>query len=383
MSGAVDGGPHNSIAPDGEWRPTFKLDQPPATLWYHAHPHGATALQVYRGLAGLLLVSDDGDAARGLPHDYGVDDLPLVLQDRAFGRDGSLAYDRSPMATMMGMLGDTIIVNGAVASFAPVPKGMTRLRLLNGSNARILRLGFDDQRVFHVIASDGGYLAAPTQLKDLMLAPGERCEILVDFADGKSCALQSLPHTIGARSSGMPMMQMMQAGPERAEFIMQFEPDAALPAAVREAPSKLDGPGAPDASKVATRRDAVLQPMLGGMGMMGMMRGGGRMGVNGRSFDMNRIDFEAKLGTSEIWTVRSEMMAHPFHIHGTSFRILSIDGAPPPAHLAGLKDVVLVEGVVELLVPFNAAAGKDHPFMTHCHILEHEDAGMMAQFVVT
>lgn len=381
VSGAVDGGPHNSIQPGGVWRPNFKFDQPPATLWYHAHPHGATALQVYLGLAGLLLVSDDRDSERGLPHDYGVDDLPLVLQDRAFRRDGSLAYDRSPMATMMGMFGDTIIVNGVVAPFAPVPKGVVRLRLLNGSNARILRLGFDDRRVFHAIASDAGYLAAPAQLKDVVLAPGERCEILVNFADGKTCALQSLPHNVGTRS-GMPMMGMMQTGPERAEPVMLFKPEAEIPVVAREMPAKLDGPGAPDTSKVAIRRDVLLQPMLGGMGMMGMMRGGGRMGLNGRSFDMNRIDFEAKLGTTEIWTVRSQMMAHPFHIHGTSFRILSIDGAPSPVHLAGLKDVVLVEDTVELLVPFNIGADKDHPFMTHCHILEHEDAGMMAQFTV-
>jgi len=381
VSGAVDGGPHNSIQPGGVWRPSFKLDQPPATLWYHAHPHGATALQVYRGLAGLLLLTDDGDGERGLPHDYGVNDIPLVLQDRAFRRDGALVYDRSPMATMMGMFGDTIIVNGVVAPYAPVPKGVVRLRLLNGSNARILRLGFDDRRVFHAIASDAGYLAAPAQLKDVVLAPGERCEILVDFADGKTCNLQSLPHDIGARS-GMPMMQMMRTGPDRVEPVMRFEPDTALPVAVRTPPSKLDGPGEPDASKIAMRRQVLLQPMLGGMGMMGMMRGGGRMGLNGRSFDMNRIDFEAKSGTLEVWTIRSEMMAHPFHIHGTSFRILSIDGTPPPAHLSGLKDVVLVEDVVELLVPFNVAADKDHPFMAHCHILEHEDAGMMAQFTV-
>lgn len=381
VSGAVDGGPHNSIPPGGVWRPILKVDQPPAMLWYHAHPHGATALQVYRGLAGLLFVADDGDRERGLPHGYGVDDLPLVLQDRAFRRDGSLVYDQSPMATMMGMFGDTIIVNGVIEPFAPVPKGVVRLRLLNGSNARILRLGFDDGRDFHAIASDAGYLAAPAQLKDIILAPGERCEILVDFADGKTSRLQSLPHDVGARS-GMPMMQMMQTGPDTIEPIMRFDPDAALPVAVRKPPARLDGPGAPDASKVAVRREVLLQPMLGGMGMMGMMRGGGRMGMNGRSFDMSRIDFEATLGTTEVWTIRSQMMAHPFHIHGTSFRILSIDGAPPPAHLAGLKDVVLVEDTVELLVPFSVGADKDHPFMAHCHILEHEDAGMMAQFTV-
>ena len=104
-------------------------------------------------------------------------------------------------------------------------------------------------------------------------------------------------------------------------------------------------------------------------------------GINGQAFDMERIDVETNLGTSEVWKVVSVGMAHPFHIHGALFRILSIAGAPPPAHLAGWKDVVLVEDSAELLVAFNHPATRDHPFMYHCHILEHEEAGLMGQYV--
>ena len=103
--------------------------------------------------------------------------------------------------------------------------------------------------------------------------------------------------------------------------------------------------------------------------------------INGKPHDLNRIDVETELGTSEVWEVSSTGMAHPFHVHGASFRILSLMGAPPPAYLAGWKDVVLVENTAELLVTFNRLATREHSFMYHCHILEHEDAGMMGQYV--
>ena len=122
-----------------------------------------------------------------------------------------------------------------------------------------------------------------------------------------------------------------------------------------------------------------------GMGMMSMRSGRGpMMGINGRSFAMNRIDVTAKLGTAEIWEISSGgmPMAHPFHIHGASFRILSKNGRSPAQHEAGWKDVVLVDEHAELLVRFDNAAPQTMPFMYHCHILEHEDHGMMGQFAV-
>ena len=107
------------------------------------------------------------------------------------------------------------------------------------------------------------------------------------------------------------------------------------------------------------------------------------IGINGRTHDPNRIDVETKLGTTEIWEITSVGMPHPFHVHGALFRILSLDDKPPPDHLAGWKDVVLVEGEAKLLVKFTKPATREHPFMYHCHILEHEDAGMMGQYTCT
>jgi blue copper oxidase len=125
--------------------------------------------------------------------------------------------------------------------------------------------------------------------------------------------------------------------------------------------------------------------MMGG-GMMGGGMMGGRgptMAINGEPFDMQRVDVEAKLGTMEQWQVRSQMMAHPFHVHGTQFQILSLNGEMPPPYLRGWKDTVVVSREAQILVPLNQKASEEHPFMFHCHILEHEDAGMMGQYICT
>ena len=174
---------------------------------------------------------------------------------------------------------------------------------------------------------------------------------------------------------------------------MRFKPDPALKAAVTRLPRQLVTLAEPDVKSAVAWRTFELNPMMG-MGMMGMGMMNGRrptehgagqmMGINGRSFAMDRIDVTAKLGTAEIWEISAGgmPMAHPFHVHGASFRILSKDGGKPAAHETGWKDVVLVEEHAELLVRFDNPAPPKMPFMYHCHILEHEDHGMMGQFAV-
>ena len=219
VPGAVDGGPHSLIGPGGRWSPSLEIDQPAATLWYHSHVHGQTGPQVYQGLAGMLIVDDPAAAASGLPLSYGVDDLPLIIQDRAFGRDGRLVYSTAGMAMMAGFRADRILVNGAIRPEAAVPTGMLRLRLLNASNARIYRLRFEDGRAMHQIASDGGLLPRPVALRGLTLAPGERAELLVDFGGGGSARLLSEPDRnnpmggmMGGMAGGRGMGGMMGAG---------------------------------------------------------------------------------------------------------------------------------------------------------------------------
>ncbi len=389
VPGHLDGGPHQPIRPGATWRPVLPIRQPAATLLYHSHVHGRTAEQVYGGLGGLLLIADDEERALGLPSDYGVDDLPLVLQDRVLTAEGELVYPGGPMAMMCGVHGDTVLVNGTPNPVARVPARLVRLRLANLANARAFALSFDDGRAFHRIASDGGLLERPVAQRSLPLASGERAEILVDFSDGRPVALQTGPDRNG------PMMDMAMMARARlgdgtggAGSILRFEPGApaARPDAGRAAvPERLAARERLDPARAVRRRRLVLTMGMGGMtggrmgpGMMGRGAGAGgmmRLGIDGRPFAMDRIDQRVRLGDVEIWEVASGMMAHPFHIHGVHFEVLG-GGADQ-----GLKDTVLVREPVALLARFSQPA-VEAPFMYHCHILEHEDNGMMGQFVV-
>ena len=160
VPGASDGGPHSPIQAGGTQRVGFTLDQPGATLWFHPHPDTRTGAQAYAGLAGLLLVDDGVDRRLGLPHTWGVDDIPVIVQDRRIAADGTLLYMTS-MHDLMGMKGDRFLVNGCEQPYVSVPAQHVRLRLLNGSNARIYNFAFDDGRAFQVVASDAGLLARP------------------------------------------------------------------------------------------------------------------------------------------------------------------------------------------------------------------------------
>jgi FtsP/CotA-like multicopper oxidase with cupredoxin domain len=396
----VDGGPHNTISPGGVWSPQITIKQPASTNWFHPHPHGKTAPQVYSGLAGMMIVTDGGDRDRGLPSAYGIDDLPIVLQDKRFGRNGEVVYQPDMMDMMHGFQGDTLIVNGVISPTASVPAGMVRLRLLNAANARVFDLRFSDRRSFFIIAGDGGLLGAPVEVKRLVIAPAERYEILVDFGDGRAVDLVTAPDAGHGTGMMMPMMGPPRRTSTRIEVLMRFRADAAVKPVVTTLPRQLASLTEPDVQSAVAWRTFELNPMMGmGMMGMGMMRGSGRvasadhdhgdrhsqmMGINGRSFAMDRIDVTAKLGTAEVWEISAGgmPMAHPFHVHGASFRILSKNGGKPAAHESGWKDVVLVEEHAEILVRFDNPAQPKMPFMYHCHILEHEDHGMMGQFAV-
>lgn len=421
VPGDVDGGPHQPIAPGATWLPTLPIDQKRATLWFHTHVHGATAEGVYAGLAGVLLVDDGLDRQRGLPAALGIDDLVLVIQDKRLDRVGRAIYEPTAGDKMHGFLGDTILVNGARTPVASVPPGVVKLRLLNAANARNLDLFFDDGRPIHIVASDQGLLPVPIMVDRLRLAPGERTEILVDFGDEGSAILMSHPHDEGSGASGMGHdmagmgMGGMVANEERFTepfAVATFRPVRDLPVAVRSLPETLGTEDQPAAEPVGTRQfvlddmgnlvapvdllDALRRANTSdhaghAMSMPGMAMPPAAalgeadpvFGINGAPFDMARIDFDVALGTTERWIVGGEMMGHPFHVHGARFRVLrDKDGEPRPEN-RGWKDTVFVDGELELLVEFSAAAPSTAPFMFHCHVLEHEDRGMMGQYTVS
>ena len=179
----MDGGPHQPIEPGATWSPHWTVDQPATTSWYHPHPHGATARHVYRGLAGMFIV-DDGPAE--LPSRYGVDDIPLILQDRV------LDPAPDPLKGTFGILGDHMLVNGTYRAFVNVRTERVRFRILNGSNARMYHLTFADGRSFHVVGGDAGLLAAPVEVDRVSLTPGERVEVVVAFTGGEQVLLRTV-----------------------------------------------------------------------------------------------------------------------------------------------------------------------------------------------
>lgn len=350
VEGTKDGGPHQVISAGSSWEPIFTINQQASTLWFHPHVIGTTAIQVYYGLAGLIIIEDENSRSLNLPDVYGVNDIPLIIQDRSFNQDGSFVYYDNMMD---GAFGDYIMVNGAITPYLDVKQTKMRFRILNGANARNFDLRLSNNDEFHQIASDGGLLEKPVLMDSLFISPGERTEIIIDFSkydEGEKIQLIS-----------------------DSELVMTFNvgskiTDNSIIPEVLSAIEKLD----------ENQVTGVKTIELDGMGHM--------VTLNGRKFDIDRIDDNVTLGDIEIWEVftnRSMMMGspgHPFHIHGTQFQVLSRNGYEPEENEKGWKDTVFVRAgeTVRIIVRFKYKG----IFMYHCHILEHEEAGMMGQLKV-
>ncbi len=366
----ADGGPHQIIAEGETWSPKFIVKQRASMFWYHSHMVPNTGPLVYQGLAGLIYVDDEETSRLDLPNDYGVDDIPLVLQDRAFNSDGSFLYGTSVHTVRMGMRGNILLVNGTFRPFFEASTNSLRLRFLNGSNARTYTIGFTDGRSFQQIGSDGGLLQQPFETSYITLAPGERAQIIVDLSDGKPVSLR----TIAASGAGMRGMMM---GDNITFDVLNIRPNSQRAKRLKM-PDRLITLARPDSSQVVRTRRFIMQ-------MGGMATGKQGFAINGKAFDMNRIDETVRVNTSEIWQIENtSIMPHPLHIHDVQFRILDRNGVPPMPGEMGLKDTVLVapNERVRLLLKFSDYTDPDRPYMYHCHILEHEDAGMMGQFIV-
>ncbi|MGW2472694.1 multicopper oxidase family protein [Streptomyces sp. NPDC001665] len=360
LPAAMDGGPHQMVTAGGEWTPRWKIDQPAATLWYHPHPHGATEDHVQRGLAGMFLLDDARSERLKLPANYGVNDVPVMVQDVTF--DGPRFDDDHAFLANTGFLGKRTMVNGTLDPYLEVGDELVRLRLLNASTARIYTFGFDDDRTFDLIGTDGGLLEKPAPMNRIQLSPGERAEVVVRMRSGERTVLRSYPWREGRAwekrfNGGDDSFDVMEL--RAAE---RLRPSPALPGQLGE----LELPDAEDTTQ----------------GRFFELR---RSGINGKPMAMDRVDDVVTRGTTETWTLRNGGdMTHNFHVHDVQFRVLEVNGREPEPALRGRKDTVAVPmgTTMKIVLRFDGPADPDTPYMYHCHLLDHEDHGMMGQFVV-
>lgn len=371
-----------SIPPNEALTYEFTIPQahPAGTFWYHPHHHGHVAEQVFSGLAGLFVVRGDLD---DIPEIKAAQEQFLVLQDFDLNANGQI-NPPNPMALMMGREGSWVSVNGQVNPTIELASGgLLRLRLLNASPSRFYRLALEDHP-FYLIATDGGAIAKPVELSDLLLAPGERAEVLVrGDRQPQQYRLLNLPynrggmgmmgHGMGMSSRGM-MGGMMHQTQEAAQTLATLSYHGSIEPL--PLPEKLiDVEALPEPT--TTRRIELSMARRGGMGGMGGMGGGMVFLFNNQAFDPQRVDAEVALNTVEEWelvNVDPDRMDHPFHLHVNPFQIMSRDGLPEP--FRAWKDTVVVKGgeTLRIRIPFRDFAGRT---VYHCHILDHEDLGMM------
>lgn len=364
-----DGYPDSTTPAGGSKAYSFPILQRAGLYWYHPHAHGTTAKQAYRGLAGLIRITDSTEQGYRLPS--GRDEVHLVLQDKRLSA-GVLEYTPSAADVMTGLLGETILVNGAVSPVATLRKGWNRLRILNGSNARVFHLALENGDPLRVIGTDGGLLGSAQTATTILLGPGERTDVLVDFsksASGTTTFLKSVPFSAGG-VQGSQDFRLMKI------VIDSVVGDTTTP---RVSFSPLDLPK--EANSVRTRRFEMTAMAHGGGGHSM----GGSMGmhqINGKSWDPRRVDDSVVAGQTEIWEFTNPSdEIHPVHIHGMQFGLLDRTGGRAALfpHERGWKDTfLLLPGeTVRAVIRFPNQPGL---FLLHCHNLEHEDDGMMLQF---
>ena len=361
LPAAMDGGPHQPIEPGGQWRASWRIDQPATTLWYHPHPHGDTEEHVLRGLAGMFILDDEHSASYGLPTQYGVDDIPLVVQDKRFAETGEFQFDSQ--GNEVGLLGDVILTNGAWGSVLDVTTENVRLRILNGSSARTYDFAFEDGRDFSLIGTDGGLLEAPFVTDHVRLSPGERAEIVVRLQPGTQTMLRSVPPDLGAVA-----VPAAYGGTDEFDVLLLRAAETLQPSlAMADRFAAIERFEEADADYERTFEVQNRE-------------------INGVRMDMNRIDEVMQVDSTEIWNVTNrDLFPHNWHVHDVQFQVLDIDGAQPPPELQGWKDTIYLEPRrrYRIMMRFEDYVDDDKPYMIHCHLLLHEDEGLMSQFVVS
>ena len=353
----MDGGPHQPIDMNSTWSPHWTVSQAASTNWYHPHLHGRSEAHVKLGVVGMFIVDDALESTLNLPRTYGVDDLPIIVHDSPVGLSEGNPLDL--ISELLGSRqGDSLtLVNGQYEPYFDVSTSQLRLRLLNASIGDVFDFSFDDGREFSIIASEGGLFDRPVTENSLLMSPGERYEIVVTFEPGETARLN---RTVLDEDGDAP------ANPEST---IEF----------RAAGDLQDMGPLPEVMMVLPQTTTDNVERIRTFDMSGVE-------INGLMMNMDRIDQVVHAGTSEIWSVNNldQRELHNFHVHGVSFRVLSVDGIAPEPHRRWDKDTVLIPpgSTVDLLVEFPEVSSDGWPFMFHCHFLRHEGRGMMGQYLV-
>jgi blue copper oxidase len=337
-----DGHPMHVISNGGSYQYNFNIDQRATLNWYHPHPHMRTGAQVYYGQAGAFIINDDEELALGLPRDEF--EVPLIIRDATLDKTGNLHY----RPRMGGFDGKIPLVNGTINPFLTVKKAVYRFRILNGANARIFGLSLGNGASMKLIGNDGGLLPDLSEVTRIDFAPAERLDVLIDFRaenDGSKILLRDL-------RAGWDLLEFQVSGTD----VIPFTFPSTLPSI-----EYLAGP--------MTTRSFSFDAMSK---------------INGQEYSMERIDWQVPLGQTELWRFTTTGNApHPVHVHGAYFQVISRTGGRNKLYPweAGWKDTVLLEDgeTVEVLIRFDKFRGI---YLMHCHKLEHEDMGMMANFEV-
>jgi spore coat protein A len=338
-----DGYPDDAVAPGGQVVDHYPNNQDAATLWYHDHAMGITRLNVAMGLVGMYLMRDEGETALGLPS--GADEIPMIITDATFGPDGQIQY---PPIWQPNVIGDEILVNGVVWPYLNVPRGKVRFRIVDGSGSRMYMLMLSDGATFYQIGTDQGLLPAPVPLTHLELMPGQRADIVIDFASY-------------AAGTKLQLLNMDDPVPNIMQFVVTASPGHTAPL-----PATLRAVEAIDPSTSVITRDLHLMQRSDSCT-------GNAWTIDDKAWE--DITERPMLGTTEIWNFHNDTgLAHPMHMHLVRFQVV---GHPE----LGWLDTVTVpaQSSVSVIASFTDFAGK---FAYHCHMLPHEDNMMMRQFEV-
>lgn len=373
LPAAMDGGPHQVIAPGTTWSPEFDVMNHASLYWYHPHMHEHTKEQLAQGAGGFIIIQDDEEAKLALPRTYGVDDIPIVFSSRRFKADNQ--FD------LQGEYGDFLMANGVIDATTTLPAQVVRLRLLNAETERSYMLGFADGRTFQLIGNDGGLLDAPVPLTKLMLSAGERVEILLDLskeAPGATFAMQAFN---GGFPLGFPGGEPQSSGNfgsllnNKTFDMLKISVGPATADAITQVPQALVRNTYWTDADVTNSRTLSITDQGPGT----------PFSFDHASFNMDTINHVVALNAVEKWTIKNNRtFGHVFHIHDVQFKIVARSPGQIDAWEQGWKDTVFVpvNASVSFIARFDDFASATDPYMYHCHMSNHEDGGLMGQFLV-